>query len=104
MKINSPELRGSGGVQKRKASDTKKAPEGASTGSQAAPAGKGGDKVSISNSPGQMQNIRSNLKGVPDIRAEKVAAVKADIEAGRYHPSAHEIADAMIREVQKYAG
>lgn len=40
------------------------------------------------------------LKGIPDVREEVVAELKAKIEKGEYKISGEEIADMMIRRLQ----
>jgi len=49
--------------------------------------------------PGQdMEKIFSLLKITPDMRADRVAALKRMIEAGKYHVSSEDLAEKMIKE------
>ncbi|EKD42160.1 MAG: hypothetical protein ACD_73C00297G0001 [uncultured bacterium] len=104
MKINSPDLQNTGGIQSKKSSrvaDTKKSrPTG---GSDSKPVVSGGDRVAISGASQQMKTFRTSLSSIPDVRAEKVESIKSDIESGHYNPPAELIADAMMQSVQKYA-
>jgi negative regulator of flagellin synthesis FlgM len=58
-----------------------------------------GDKVEISSQSRDMQKIHDILAQTPDIRSEKVAALKKAIEEGRYQVSAEKIAEKMIQEI-----
>lgn len=56
------------------------------------------DKVFLS-TPGQdVEKIFSILKITPDVRGDRVAALKSLIEAGKYHVSSDELAEKMIKE------
>ncbi len=45
-----------------------------------------------------MERIFSRLKITPDMRADRVAALKRLIEAGKYHVSSEDLAEKMIIE------
>jgi len=62
-------------------------------------AGVAGDKVEISSQSRELQKIHDILAQTPDIRSEKVAALKKAIEEGRYQVSAENIAQKMIQEI-----
>jgi negative regulator of flagellin synthesis FlgM len=54
---------------------------------------------SFSPAPGQdMGKIFSILKITPDVREDRVAALKGLIEAGKYHVSGDDLAEKMIKE------
>lgn len=56
------------------------------------------DKVFFS-APGQdMEKIFSVLKITPDVRGDRVAALKRLMEAGKYHVSSDDLAEKMIKE------
>lgn len=56
------------------------------------------DKV-FSAAPGQdMEKILSLLKITPDVRADRVAALKRLIEAGKYHVPSEDLAEKIIKE------
>jgi negative regulator of flagellin synthesis FlgM len=57
-----------------------------------------GDTVSLSPQVRQMQAAREALAAMPEIREEKVAAIRAQIEAGTYKIDGEKIADKMIAE------
>jgi negative regulator of flagellin synthesis FlgM len=62
-------------------------------------AGTAGDKVEISSQSRDLQKIHDILAQTPDVRSEKVAALKKAIEEGRYQVSAENIAQKMIQEI-----
>ncbi len=75
-----------------KKSDSKVSPSGAP---------RKGDRVEISNAGGMMKAMRADYEKAPDVRMDKVDALKMRIENGEYHPQADEIADAIIRHVRQ---
>ncbi|HHX28180.1 MAG: flagellar biosynthesis anti-sigma factor FlgM [Bacillota bacterium] len=54
------------------------------------------DKVVLSASQDDQNRVREILKDIPDIRLEKVEALKKQIEAGTYKVEASEVADKML--------
>jgi negative regulator of flagellin synthesis FlgM len=58
----------------------------------------GGDSVSLSPQARLLRAAREALAEVPEIREEKVAAIRAQIEAGTYKVDGEEIAGKMIVE------
>jgi len=56
------------------------------------------DKDFLVASDEDMERIFSRLKITPDIRADRVAALKRLIEAGKYHVSSEDLAEKMILE------
>ena len=61
-----------------------------------AKAGKVSDTVEISNAAKTFQVARVAVSSVSDIRAEKVARLKAAIEEGTYSVSGKDIADKLV--------
>lgn len=57
------------------------------------------DKVEISSQSRDLKKIQDILGQTPDIRSEKVAALKKAIEEGRYQVSAQNIAAKMVKEI-----
>lgn len=57
-----------------------------------------GDSVSLSPKARQLQAAREALAAMPEIREEKVAAIRAQIEAGTYEIDGEKIADKMMAE------
>ena len=54
------------------------------------------DKLEISSSAREFQLAMSAAKKLPDVRQEKVDAVKREMAKGKYNPSANEIAKKML--------
>ena len=53
--------------------------------------------VDISTSAKEVRRITELIKDLPDVRADRVQELKAQIENGTYHVSSEDIADLMIR-------
>jgi negative regulator of flagellin synthesis FlgM len=62
-------------------------------------AGSAGDKVEISPQSRDLKKVHDILAQTPDIRSEKVAALKKAVAEGRYQVSAENIAAKMIQEI-----
>jgi negative regulator of flagellin synthesis FlgM len=62
-------------------------------------AGIAGDKVEISSQSRDLKKIHDVLAQTPDMRSEKVAALKKAVAEGRYQVSAENIAAKMIQEI-----
>ena len=102
MKIISPDIQNTNGIQSKKSSrvgETKK--DKSLSGSETKNVRSGGDTIAISGTGEQMKSISASLKSLPDIRAEKVESIKNEIESGRYNPPSELIADAMMQSVQR---
>jgi len=56
------------------------------------------DKVALSPEAKQIQEAKKLLDSLPDIREDKVAEIKEQIEAGTYNIDGEKIAFKMIRE------
>lgn len=54
------------------------------------------DTVEISSTAKSFQAVRAALTSAPDVREEKVAKLKAQIEAGTYSVSGRMIADKLV--------
>jgi len=54
------------------------------------------EKVSLSSAAKEVQQIKSTIEALPDVRTEKVAQLKDRIEAGTYNVSGEKIAEKMI--------
>lgn len=61
--------------------------------------GAAGDKVEISSQSRELQKMQDILAQTPDVRSEKVAAIKKAIEEGRYQVNAENVAQKMIQEI-----
>ena len=53
------------------------------------------DQVQISGDSGKTEQLKANLSGVPDVRQDRVAALKQAIGEGSYNVSSEQIAQAM---------
>lgn len=60
--------------------------------------GKPEDKVELSPRGREIQEAMQILKSVPDVREEKVALLKQQIEAGTYEVEGEKIAEKMLEE------
>lgn len=56
------------------------------------------DTVEISDTAKKIQEAKSQLENIPDIREEKVANIKSQIESGKYEINPDKIASSMIRD------
>ena len=53
--------------------------------------------VDVSPSAQEVQQIKRLVNQLPDVREDRVRALKAQVENGTYHVSGEDIADLMIR-------
>ena len=56
------------------------------------------DKVNLSAQSKEKNKIHDVLKAAPDVRAEKVEALKKQVESGQYEVNSNSIADKMLKE------
>ena len=54
-------------------------------------------QVSISTTAEDIQRVKDVIAQLPDVREDRVQALKAQVESGTYHVSSEDIADLMIR-------
>ena len=66
--------------------------------SKADSVGSGRDAVEISSIGRDIQTAKAAVKDSPDVRAEKVAALKARIQAGTYDVSGESFADKLMQK------
>ncbi len=59
------------------------------------------DRVELSQTAKDIKKIESVLKTTPDVRTEKVKAIKEQIEAGTYQVDSKKIANAMLADLLK---
>ncbi len=60
-----------------------------------------GDRVELSSTAREMKKVESVLNSTPDVRAEKVKALKEQIEAGTYQVDSKKVANAMLADLLK---
>jgi negative regulator of flagellin synthesis FlgM len=75
----------------------------ANGGAQNAPVD-GGDTVQFSGELLRVHELTAKLQQIPEIRADRVAALKARIEQGTYKPSSKAVADAMLKDLSGRGG
>jgi negative regulator of flagellin synthesis FlgM len=56
------------------------------------------EKVDLSTQAKDIQQAKSALSAVPDVREEKVQEIKSQVEQGKYNVSAEKIAGKMVGE------
>ena len=54
-------------------------------------------QVDVSNAAQEIHKVKKLIGQLPDVRADRVAELKAQVENGTYHVSGEDIADLMIR-------
>ena len=57
-----------------------------------------GDALSVSSGAQFIASVAAQLAKVPDIRTEKVEALKAKLESDDYNPDPEAVADGLVRE------
>jgi|GEM_PF-647732 flagellar biosynthesis anti-sigma factor FlgM len=58
----------------------------------------GEDTVSLSGKHGDVQRLTAAVAQVPEVRAERIAALQSKVQSGNYKPDSEKIADAVISE------
>ena len=56
------------------------------------------DKISVSERATTIENLTARVNQLPDMRQEKVEAMRERIQSGSYNPSANDIADAILKD------
>lgn len=56
------------------------------------------DRVEFSARSKEMQKIYEVLRSTPDVRSERIAELKREIEMGRYHVKSEALAEKMLKE------
>jgi negative regulator of flagellin synthesis FlgM len=64
----------------------------------------GGDTVQFSGALVHVQQLTAKLQQIPEIRADRVAALRVRIERGTYKPSAKDVAGAMLKDLSGRGG
>jgi len=57
------------------------------------------DTVQLSGTLGQVQQLKAQLAQTPDVRSDRVAALRQQVQQGTYKPTNEQIANAMISEL-----
>lgn len=56
------------------------------------------DEVRVSDQASSIQQMVDKISGIPEVRQERVEALRKQFEAGSYNPSSKDIAAAILRE------
>lgn len=67
-------------------------------------AGKSADEQGLSPAETEVCDLAAQVKRLPDVRLQKVAALRNALEAENYQVSAEQVADAMISAQEPWAG
>ena len=98
MKID-PRIQPTGDLPSDPVKNVKKsavrAPEGKSESASSVAAG---DTFRVSGKQAEVQQLSGQLAQVPEVRAERVAPLKAAVEQKNYQPDSGKVADAMLAE------
>ncbi|HWP83818.1 MAG TPA: flagellar biosynthesis anti-sigma factor FlgM [Terriglobia bacterium] len=57
------------------------------------------DEVRLSADRESIEALKSRLKEVPEVRWERVAALRQAVQSGTYHVSDQQLADAMLQDL-----
>ena len=75
------------------------APEAAKSGTSQAT--RPGDTVSLSTDAAKLNKASEAIQQLPDIRAERVAEIKKEVDAGHYKVEARAVAEKMLMSMSK---
>lgn len=95
-KINMDKFDGSNPIRLARESVVKKSDN--STSAIPAKPTAGEDKLDLSNRASQVGKLVDQLKDLPDVRQEKVDALRGQIISGDYDPTGEQIADAILKD------
>jgi flagellar biosynthesis anti-sigma factor FlgM len=85
-------------IDRAKPAEKTRAPEKAVATTEGKPISPQGSLVNISDDAKLMRQATDIVKSLPDVRADKVQALKKRIEEGKYQVDAAEIADRLLKE------
>jgi negative regulator of flagellin synthesis FlgM len=75
-------------------------PQPQTSGAQGSPEVDSQDTFQLSGALGQVQRLMDQLDQTPDVRSERVAALRQQVQQGTYQPSAEQIANALISDMR----
>ena len=64
----------------------------------------GADRVELSTNGTELERLKKDMQLVPDIRSDKVAQLKEQIDAGAYQVDAKEVAGKMLQSWRELHG
>ena len=99
-KININKSNEIGTIRTARQSDVTKTDKGTQAGDSkiAAATSSGDDKLQLSNQASGVGKLVDQLKELPDVRSERVEALREQITSGNYNPSSEDIADAILKK------
>lgn len=59
--------------------------------------GQGSDRVDLSSGSGEIERLKKTLQEIPDLRSDKVARLKEQVDAGTYRVGGAEVAKKMLQ-------
>jgi len=74
------------------------------SGSKGSSAGKSSETVDVSGAARDTAKVNDTVRVTQDIRAEKVEAIKSQVQRGEYHVSGDKIAGKIIEDIIKQGG
>jgi flagellar biosynthesis anti-sigma factor FlgM len=95
-KINIDKANGFTPVRAERQGDVKRSRDTAPA--PASPKDAGGDRLDLSARASEVGRLVEKLKEMPELRQEKVNALREKIHKGEYHPSGDQIADAILKD------
>jgi negative regulator of flagellin synthesis FlgM len=95
-----PKIQFPSDARAEQASRTKKAANAARGASRSSgpAASRREDRMSLSSKHGEVRTLEAGLANVPEVRAERVSALKRQVSSGEYQPSSEKVAEAIVRE------
>ncbi len=101
--MNPINLNGGGEVEARRAgrSEAERLLDGGTVPSTATPGAQpAADSISVSGRAAEIGEATNKALQLPELREERVAQLRAQVQSGTYHPSAENIADALLKDAQ----
>ena len=56
----------------------------------------GGDRVELSTNSGEIEHLKQTMQGLSDVRADRVASLKKEIDDGTYSVDGRKVAEKML--------
>lgn len=56
------------------------------------------DQINVSDRASSIQQMVDKISSIPDVRQDRINALRQQIQTGSYNPSSNKIADAILRE------
>jgi negative regulator of flagellin synthesis FlgM len=105
MKVDPNNLQSIANAQSNAVQNAKTSrPDSSKTEGLATDASGGSDTVQVSSKFAEAQQLTAKLQQVPDVRADRVSALKAKIQQGTYKPDPADVADAILRDPLNQSG